>query len=136
MIRSFSYAAYAALFAFAMHAPDEYARARAVGRRRGSTGPREAFLTGYRRPSATADAESAAAPVTTWPTLLDAFMLDKALYELAYELNNRPDWVRIPLSGSEADRDGLQISLARGDEPICRIAAYEFHASRMHRRTH
>ena len=26
-------------------------------------------------------------------------MLDKALYELTYELNNRPDWVRIPLAG-------------------------------------
>ena len=31
--------------------------------------------------------------------LLDAFLLQKALYELAYELNNRPDWVRIPLRG-------------------------------------
>ncbi len=29
--------------------------------------------------------------------LLDIFMLDKALYELGYELNNRPDWVYIPL---------------------------------------
>ena len=26
-------------------------------------------------------------------------MLEKALYELDYELNNRPDWVRIPLRG-------------------------------------
>ena len=31
--------------------------------------------------------------------LLSAFVLDKALYELDYELNNRPDWVRIPLIG-------------------------------------
>jgi maltose alpha-D-glucosyltransferase/alpha-amylase len=31
--------------------------------------------------------------------LLDAFYLEKAVYELSYELNNRPDWVRIPLQG-------------------------------------
>ncbi len=31
--------------------------------------------------------------------LLDVFLLQKALYELGYELNNRPDWVRIPLRG-------------------------------------
>jgi maltose alpha-D-glucosyltransferase/alpha-amylase len=31
--------------------------------------------------------------------LLDAFLLEKAIYEVAYELNNRPDWVRIPLLG-------------------------------------
>jgi maltose alpha-D-glucosyltransferase/alpha-amylase len=33
--------------------------------------------------------------------LLDAFLLDKAIYELGYELNNRPDWVTIPLHGIE-----------------------------------
>ena len=32
-------------------------------------------------------------------TLLDAFVLHKALYEVAYEMNNRPDWVHIPLRG-------------------------------------
>lgn len=31
--------------------------------------------------------------------LLDLFLLEKALYELGYELNNRPDWARIPLEG-------------------------------------
>ncbi|MCU1291989.1 MAG: treS, partial [Bryobacterales bacterium] len=31
--------------------------------------------------------------------LFDAFMLQKALYEVSYELNNRPDWVQIPLRG-------------------------------------
>ncbi|MGA8156214.1 MAG: maltose alpha-D-glucosyltransferase [Rhodoplanes sp.] len=32
-------------------------------------------------------------------TLLDIFLLEKAAYELGYELNNRPTWVRIPLEG-------------------------------------
>ncbi len=31
--------------------------------------------------------------------LLDLCLIDKALYELAYELNNRPNWVHIPLHG-------------------------------------
>ena len=31
--------------------------------------------------------------------LLDVFVLEKALYELKYEINHRPDWVHIPLSG-------------------------------------
>jgi len=31
--------------------------------------------------------------------LLTAYVLEKALYELLYELNNRPTWVRIPLAG-------------------------------------
>jgi maltose alpha-D-glucosyltransferase / alpha-amylase len=31
--------------------------------------------------------------------LLDAYLLEKALYEVVYELNNRPDWVHIPLRG-------------------------------------
>ncbi|HKJ67571.1 MAG TPA: maltose alpha-D-glucosyltransferase [bacterium] len=34
--------------------------------------------------------------------LLNAFLLDKAIYELNYELNNRPDWVIIPLNGIKA----------------------------------
>ncbi|GAB6060383.1 maltose alpha-D-glucosyltransferase [Desulfonatronum parangueonense] len=31
--------------------------------------------------------------------LLDIFVLDKAVYELGYELNNRLDWVDLPLKG-------------------------------------
>jgi maltose alpha-D-glucosyltransferase/alpha-amylase len=31
--------------------------------------------------------------------LLDAYLLEKAIYELGYELNNRPQWIRIPLEG-------------------------------------
>jgi maltose alpha-D-glucosyltransferase/alpha-amylase len=31
--------------------------------------------------------------------LLDVFLLEKALYEVSYELNNRPTWLPIPLAG-------------------------------------
>lgn len=56
-----------------------------------------AFLAGYRATAGTApmlppDDEG-------WAILLDAFLLQKALYELDYELNNRPPWVGIPLQG-------------------------------------
>jgi maltose alpha-D-glucosyltransferase/alpha-amylase len=31
--------------------------------------------------------------------MLELFELEKALYELRYELSNRPDWVGVPLAG-------------------------------------
>ncbi len=34
-------------------------------------------------------------------TLFEIFLLEKAVYELGYELNNRPDWLMIPIRGIE-----------------------------------
>jgi maltose alpha-D-glucosyltransferase/alpha-amylase len=31
--------------------------------------------------------------------LIRTFLMEKAIYELGYELNTRPDWVKIPLTG-------------------------------------
>jgi maltose alpha-D-glucosyltransferase/alpha-amylase len=54
-----------------------------------------AFLDGYR---AATDHAEFLPDARGFGTLLDAFVLDKTLYELGYELNNRPDWVGLPLS--------------------------------------
>jgi maltose alpha-D-glucosyltransferase/alpha-amylase len=32
-------------------------------------------------------------------SLLNAFLIEKGAYELVYELNNRPNWISIPLTG-------------------------------------
>ena len=37
--------------------------------------------------------------VPTVERLLTVFELEKAVYELQYELHNRPDWVAIPVAG-------------------------------------
>jgi maltose alpha-D-glucosyltransferase/alpha-amylase len=95
MMRSFSYAAYAALFTSTLNAPDDYA-ALVLWADTWQRWVCEAFLSGYR------EAIGRGLVVTDHPSfhdLLSAFVLEKALYELGYELNNRPDWVRIPLAG-------------------------------------
>ena len=56
-----------------------------------------AFLRAYRE--ASAKQPSVPAHDEVWRVLLDAYILDKVLYELAYELDNRPTWIRVPLTG-------------------------------------
>jgi maltokinase len=57
---------------------------------------RKAFLDGY-----FGRVEPSLLPPGEGPTrqLLAVFELEKAVYELRYELNNRPDWVAIPVAG-------------------------------------
>jgi len=55
---------------------------------------RSAFLDGYRSAAPSTGAAGHAADV-----LMGVLELDKALYEAVYEARNRPDWLRIPLSG-------------------------------------
>ena len=55
------------------------------------------FLRAYR--SAASQAPFLPGDGGDFRKLLQCHLLDEALYELAYELNNRPAWVRIPLIG-------------------------------------
>ena len=41
----------------------------------------------------------AADAVAETHVLLEAYLVDKAIYEVGYELNNRPDWLVIPFEG-------------------------------------
>jgi maltose alpha-D-glucosyltransferase/alpha-amylase len=56
-----------------------------------------AFLRGYRE--ATRGADFLPNDDREWAILLEALLFHKAFYEVGYELNNRPDWVVIPLRG-------------------------------------
>lgn len=47
-------------------------------------------------------------------TLLNAFLLEKVMYELEYELNNRPTWVSIPLDGIVQVVDHLRCVTSNG----------------------
>ena len=55
------------------------------------------FLRAYRNTAQ--DAQFLPSSDESFRKLLAVFLLDKALYELSYELNNRPAWVRVPLIG-------------------------------------
>ncbi len=57
----------------------------------------DAFLSGYRETIAGSPNYPADAAFAT--RLLELFVLEKAFYEMSYELANRPSWVRIPLEG-------------------------------------
>jgi maltose alpha-D-glucosyltransferase/alpha-amylase len=96
MLRSFSYAAYAGLFTHTMARPDQFAHMEPWARL-WQTWACVAFLKGYFH--AAGSAMFIPAEPSQRDTLLRLFVLDKALYELNYELNNRPDWVRIPIKG-------------------------------------
>jgi hypothetical protein len=45
-------------------------------------------------------APSVPADVSECERTVRFFMLEKAFYEIAYELANRPDWVEVPLRGA------------------------------------
>ncbi len=96
MLRSFNYAAYATLYRLTAEHPNDFAVLEPFVKewQRKAT---EAFLSSYEHtiaacPVCPENLEHARGVITL-------FALEKALYEVRYELNNRPDWLDIPLNG-------------------------------------
>jgi maltose alpha-D-glucosyltransferase/alpha-amylase len=97
LIRSIDYSATGALERALKSAPDDEGKiARALEGWRVSAVA--AFFAGYRR---------SLTDLRLWPQspraadrLLDFFLLEKAFYEIEYELAHRPDWLRVPLAGT------------------------------------
>jgi len=95
MLRSFSYAGSSALMAYTARRPDAFASLEPWANLWEHAVAAE-FLCAY---LASATGDFLPANREDFRRLLETFLLDKALYELEYELNNRPTWVRIPLAG-------------------------------------
>ena len=96
MMRSFNYAAYAALTRVSAERPSDLALLEPLAHA-WERETRAAFLHGY---------HAAIIGFTSWPrspqhgqALIDLFLVEKALYELRYELDNRPDWAYLPQAG-------------------------------------
>jgi maltose alpha-D-glucosyltransferase/alpha-amylase len=100
MLRSFSYAAYAGLNAFTQRRPaagTQDARPLEQWTKLWVNAVSTEFLNAYK--TTIAGVDGLLAEPSQAQALLNAYLLEKALYELLYELNNRPAWVRIPLLG-------------------------------------
>ncbi len=96
MLRSFSYAARSGLDRHLQRHPENQSTLQAWSAA-WENGACNEFLRGYR------EAASGRTDLLPQPAegqcLLLALLLEKAMYELLYELNNRPTWLPIPLKG-------------------------------------
>ncbi|MDN5279246.1 MAG: maltose alpha-D-glucosyltransferase / alpha-amylase [Clostridiales bacterium] len=96
ILRSFSYAAETARRKVRQDRPDAI-DVMTIYTREWETLAVESFLNGYL--SETENCKSVPANKKLFKKILDFLSVEKAVYELNYELNNRPDWLEIPING-------------------------------------
>jgi maltose alpha-D-glucosyltransferase/alpha-amylase len=97
MLRSFHYASYAALFGQVAGVRPEDFPALEPWAHFWYTWVSVAFLKAYL--AVAKDEHFLPKDPIELQVLLDAYLLEKAVYELGYELNSRPDWLKVPLRG-------------------------------------
>jgi maltose alpha-D-glucosyltransferase / alpha-amylase len=99
MLRSFNYAAYSAFFsqrASGLIRPEDLAFLESSARF-WRLWVSAAFLKGYLGEASKGN--FIPGNKKELQALLDIYLLEKAVYELGYELNNRPEWIMIPIQG-------------------------------------
>ena len=100
MLRSFDYAAHAALREVEGEGVDEAKRATLDREAQAwRDAARRAYLDGWLEVASQSEHALVPKDPGQRAAALSLFELDKALYELAYEVEHRPDWVAIPLRG-------------------------------------
>lgn len=99
MLRSYSYAANAALIRARTHCESESLGAVESLLDDWGNRAREAFLEGYYHEASRGPVDLVPETAGARDALVSYFELEKALYEVSYELNNRPSWAIIPLKG-------------------------------------
>ena len=108
MIRSFHYAAYGGLFL------DNQIRKEDISRLMPYADQWHHYMSGFFM-KAYLDTVKGSAFIPKskedMHTLMTTFLLEKAIYELNYELNNRPDWLIIPLRGIKSLVSNSKLSL-------------------------
>ncbi len=95
MIRSFDYAVYAAFDKACQNRPHQMEQLQQAARRF-SPALIQAFKNSYQQHS---DGSTWSPGGLGRDLVLGRLLLEKGIYELDYELNNRPDWASIPLRG-------------------------------------
>ncbi len=101
MLRSYSYAAHAGLRALDPAGEHQRAYLESWAHTWERMASRS-FLAGYLDETRRAQADFVPASHDLLHRILSVFVLDKAIYELGYELSHRPTWVSLPLEGLQA----------------------------------
>ncbi|NUB13102.1 phosphotransferase, partial [Azospirillum brasilense] len=104
MLRSFNYATWAALFRIDETGALEEAGAVMEAALDWERRSMQSFLEAYR--AAMAACPDVPDGTATDRRLLALFLMEKALYEIAYEAANRPNWIGIPVKGVLGLLDG------------------------------
>ncbi len=100
LLRSFDYVRHESLRRMAQTAPDleRFVPVARSWQERVAHG----FLDEYRGAAVKGGLYADAAAFDATQPLLELFVLEKALYELRYEMDNRPEWIGVPLAGLAA----------------------------------